>query len=117
MSPAVAPLVSHPKDGLESSTRAVDAAFVENRHWGHPIGARRMSGARYQETTMNGRGLLVRSAAALLSAAALAAPAAAEPDAAKTLAYETVDGNAEQIATVGDSVYYFAELGMQEFES
>lgn len=44
-------------------------------------------------------------------------PGAAEPDAAKALAYATVERNAEQIATIGDSVYYFGELGMQEFES
>ncbi len=35
----------------------------------------------------------------------------------KELAYQVVDRNAEQMAKIGDSIYYFAELGMQEFES
>jgi aminobenzoyl-glutamate utilization protein B len=48
---------------------------------------------------------------------AAARRALAEPDRAKAAAYDAVDRNAEQIATIGDSVYYFAELGMQEFES
>jgi aminobenzoyl-glutamate utilization protein B len=54
-------------------------------------------------------------AAALLAGACPAL--AQESDAHKTLAYEVVDRNADQIALVGDSLYYFAELGMQEFES
>ncbi|HLQ03130.1 MAG TPA: amidohydrolase [Burkholderiales bacterium] len=41
----------------------------------------------------------------------------AQIDERKKLAFETVERNAEQIALVGDSLYYFAELGMQEFES
>ena len=32
-------------------------------------------------------------------------------------AFESIDRNAEQIATVGDVLYYFAEPGMQEHES
>jgi aminobenzoyl-glutamate utilization protein B len=32
-------------------------------------------------------------------------------------AFETIDRNAEQIATVGDLLYYFGEPGMQEHES
>jgi aminobenzoyl-glutamate utilization protein B len=48
---------------------------------------------------------------------ALTAPALAEQDRAKTVANEAIERNAEQIATIGDTVYYFAELGMQEFES
>jgi aminobenzoyl-glutamate utilization protein B len=43
--------------------------------------------------------------------------ALAEPDGAKALANEAIDRNAEQIATIGDTVYYFGELGMQEVES
>src|SRR5258708_26561485 len=66
---------------------------------------------------MNARKYLLRSAALLCGVFGLAAPVAAEPDGAKALAYEAVERNAEQIATIGDSVYYFAELGMQEFES
>jgi aminobenzoyl-glutamate utilization protein B len=42
---------------------------------------------------------------------------AAEADARKALAYEVVDRNADQIALIGDTVYYFGELGMQEVES
>jgi aminobenzoyl-glutamate utilization protein B len=45
------------------------------------------------------------------------ASADAESDARKTLAYEVVERNADQIALVGDSLYYFGELGMQEVES
>ena len=59
----------------------------------------------------------LRSAAILFGLIGVAAPVAAEPDGAKALAYAAVERNAEQIATIGDSVYYFAELGMQEFES
>jgi aminobenzoyl-glutamate utilization protein B len=66
---------------------------------------------------MDARKYLLRSAAILFGALSLAAPVAAEPDAARALAYATVERNAEQITTIGDSVYYFAELGMQEFES
>ena len=35
----------------------------------------------------------------------------------KKLALEVVDRNAEQIATIGDVLYYFGEPGMQEYES
>ncbi len=35
----------------------------------------------------------------------------------KRTAFETIDRNAEQIATVGDVLYYFGEPGMQEYES
>jgi aminobenzoyl-glutamate utilization protein B len=56
-------------------------------------------------------------AAILFGLLGAATPVAAEPDAAKVLAHETVERNAEQIAAIGDSVYYFGELGMQEFES
>ena len=35
----------------------------------------------------------------------------------KRTAFETIDRNAEQIATVGDVLYYFGEPGMQEHES
>jgi aminobenzoyl-glutamate utilization protein B len=78
--------------------------------------ASRASGL-FRRTGMIARQYLLMSAAAMLGLTALAAPVSAEPDAAKALAYEVVERNAEQIATIGDSVYYFAELGMQEFES
>ena len=66
---------------------------------------------------MDARNYLLRSAAILLGVLTLAAPVAAEPEGAKALAYETIERNADGIAAVGDNVYYFAELGMQEFES
>src|SRR5258707_9040580 len=39
------------------------------------------------------------------------------PSDPKRIAFEAVDRNAEVIATVGDVLYYFAEPGMQEYES
>jgi aminobenzoyl-glutamate utilization protein B len=47
----------------------------------------------------------------------LAGPAPAGADERKDYAFETIDRNAEQIAQIGDAVYFFAEPGMQEFES
>ena len=45
-------------------------------------------------------------------------PATAEsPSDFKRFALDVVDRNAEQIATVGDVLYYFGEPGMQEYES
>jgi aminobenzoyl-glutamate utilization protein B len=35
----------------------------------------------------------------------------------KQVAFEVIERNADQIATVGDVLYYFAEPGMQEYES
>ena len=55
--------------------------------------------------------------AGALFVGALTAPSLAEQDSAKTIANEAIDRNAEQIATIGDTVYYFGELGMQEVES
>ena len=66
---------------------------------------------------MDARKHFLRSAAILFGLIGVATPVAAEPEGAKTLAYAAVERNAEQIATIGDNVYYFAELGMQEFES
>src|SRR5580704_8309482 len=43
--------------------------------------------------------------------------AAAQTDQRKALAYEAIDRNADQITTIGDTVYYYGELGMQEIES
>jgi aminobenzoyl-glutamate utilization protein B len=59
----------------------------------------------------------LRAAAVAFSLGGLTASALAEPDGAKALADEAIERNAEQIATVGDTVYFFGELGMQEFES
>src|SRR5262249_11822429 len=48
----------------------------------------------------------------------VAAPAlAADVSEQKRHAYEAVERNAQQIAIVGDALYYYAELGMQELES
>src|SRR5215467_11449100 len=66
---------------------------------------------------MDARRCLLRSAAILVGLLGVTGPIAAEPDGPKTLAYATVERNAGEIATIGDSIYYFAELGMQEFES
>src|SRR3989442_2397505 len=43
--------------------------------------------------------------------------AAATTPEAKQQAFEAIERNAEQIALVGDSLFYFGELGMQELES
>jgi aminobenzoyl-glutamate utilization protein B len=41
----------------------------------------------------------------------------AASDEQKQFAWSVVDRNAEPMAQIGDSIYYFGELGMQEFES
>ncbi|MBV9970364.1 MAG: amidohydrolase [Xanthobacteraceae bacterium] len=43
--------------------------------------------------------------------------AVAQMNERKALAFAAIDRNADQIATIGDTVYYFGELGMQEIES
>ena len=53
----------------------------------------------------------------MAAAFAVTLTAQAQVDERKKLAFETIDKNAEQIALVGDSLYYFGELGMQEYES
>jgi aminobenzoyl-glutamate utilization protein B len=57
------------------------------------------------------------SAALALGVTLLAHPAGAQTDARKALAFAAIDRNVDQIATIGDTVYYFGELGMQEIES
>jgi aminobenzoyl-glutamate utilization protein B len=57
------------------------------------------------------------SAALAFGVTLLAHSAGAQTDARKALAYTAIDRNADQIATIGDTVYYFGELGMQEIES
>jgi aminobenzoyl-glutamate utilization protein B len=57
------------------------------------------------------------SAALALGVTLLAQSAHAQTDTRKALAYAAIDRNADQIATIGDTVYYFGELGMQEIES
>jgi aminobenzoyl-glutamate utilization protein B len=44
-------------------------------------------------------------------------PGRAATDEQKQFAWSVVDRNAASMAKVGDSLFYFAELGMQEFES
>src|SRR5437870_8348335 len=48
-------------------------------------------------------------------ACSLALPATA--DDRKQLAFDVVDRNAQQMTDISDSIYYFGEIGMQEFES
>jgi len=62
-----------------------------------------------------GRSLASGMIGALSLAGLMIAPAGA--DERKQLAFATVDRNAAQIAAISDSIFYFAELGMQEFES
>jgi aminobenzoyl-glutamate utilization protein B len=66
---------------------------------------------------MISRNSILHVAAVAVSLGAPTAPAVAGPDGPKALANDVVERNAEQIATVGDTVYYFGELGMQEVES
>jgi aminobenzoyl-glutamate utilization protein B len=44
-------------------------------------------------------------------------PGAVTADDRKQLAFEVVDRNAQQMTDISDSLFYFGELGMQEFES
>jgi aminobenzoyl-glutamate utilization protein B len=41
----------------------------------------------------------------------------AASDELKQFAWSVIDRNAEPMAQIGDSIFYFGELGMQEFES
>jgi aminobenzoyl-glutamate utilization protein B len=61
------------------------------------------------------RGVSCRLAALALIGAWL--PLAASADERKQLAFDVVERNAEQMALLSDSIFYFGELGMQEFES
>src|SRR5882757_1084321 len=47
---------------------------------------------------------------------ALTVPVGAMADERKDLAFEVIDRNAQQMTDVSDSIYYFGEIGMQEFE-
>src|SRR5947209_4514370 len=46
----------------------------------------------------------------------LALASGAGADDRKQLAFEVIDRNAQQMTDISDSIYYFGELGMQEFE-
>src|SRR5215475_10415244 len=54
----------------------------------------------------------------LISTVALILPLAggALADERKDLAFEVIDRNAQQMTDISDSIYYFGEIGMQEFE-
>src|SRR5262250_1969364 len=52
----------------------------------------------------------------LVSILALAIPVGAMADERKYLAFEVIDRNAGQMTDISDSIYYFGEMGMQEFE-
>src|ERR671926_397869 len=52
----------------------------------------------------------------LVSILALLLPEAAAADERKDLAFEVIDRNAQQMTDISDSIYYFGEMGMQEFE-
>src|ERR1700692_655949 len=47
----------------------------------------------------------------------LCVPLAGHADERKQLAFAAIDRNAEQMAAISDSIFYFGEPGMQEFES
>jgi len=66
---------------------------------------------------MGMRKVLLQSVATLFFVTLAAAAGGAETSAPKALAYDAVDRNADAIAAIGDTVYYFGELGMQEVES
>jgi len=61
--------------------------------------------------------LLMSMVAACVLAAAVASAAHAASDEQKQYAFYVIDRNAAQAAVVGDSLFYFGELGMQEHES
>ncbi len=60
---------------------------------------------------------IVSIVAVLALAAVLPAGTAESPGDPKRAAFDVVERNAEEIATVGDVLYYYAEPGMQEYES
>lgn len=50
-------------------------------------------------------------------ASTLSGPAGCSPAGPKDLAFKAIERNQEQIANLGDAIFYFAELGMQEIET
>ncbi len=71
---------------------------------------------------LNNKGILMTKNWLSFSAAAAALlvflpTARAANDEQKTMAYGVVEKNSQAIWDIGDSIYYFAEMGMQEFES
>src|SRR5262245_22694982 len=61
--------------------------------------------------------IILRSALVCFFLGAVMTAALAEAGTPKELANEVIERKADQIATICDTVYYFGELGMQEFES
>ena len=61
------------------------------------------------------RNLWIATAAAATTLS-LAAPVSAGEN-PKDVAFQAIDRNTDTMAKIGDSIYYFGELGMQEFES
>src|SRR5690349_531734 len=59
----------------------------------------------------------VGSSLAVLALIGALLPLPANADERKQLAFDVVERNAEQMALLSDSIFYFGELGMQEFES
>src|SRR5437016_928848 len=61
---------------------------------------------------------MTRRTVGLLAVGLACSPALpATADDRKQLAFDVVDRNAQAMADISDSIYYFGELGMQEFES
>src|SRR5256885_10824270 len=56
----------------------------------------------------------VGSSLAVLALIGALWPLAANADERKQLAFDVVERNAEQMALLSDSIFYFGELGMQE---
>src|SRR5262249_58510092 len=46
----------------------------------------------------------------------LTIPVGAMADERKDLAFQVIDRNTQQMTDISDSIYYFGEIGMQEFE-
>lgn len=67
--------------------------------------------------SLRGKVYLAFTVAVFAFAFVLPARTAESPGDPKRFAFDVVDRNADQIATVGDVLYYFAEPGMQEYES
>src|SRR4051812_25536472 len=64
---------------------------------------------------MNQAGAFIRLAMATTALALV--PAAGSADERKDAAFQIVDRNADTMAQIGDAIYSYAELGMQEFKS
>jgi aminobenzoyl-glutamate utilization protein B len=56
-------------------------------------------------------------AAVLLLASAARTAEKAAPSKEKEFVFKVVERNSKAIALLGDNIYYFAELGLQEFET